>query len=379
MSILIVDDSDKQRLILEFYLKKGGLKKVISVASAKDAFHALHINSPDAFIDIDLILMDIMMPEVSGIEACQVIKNTQHLCDIPIIMVTGASDVESLKAAFIAGAADYIIKPVKEVELISRVRSLLKLKQEMDARKKRERELIEVTQLLKENVEQANRMTLEAEIASAELKQIFNIAPSGMCLIDKDYNVIRINNTYTQLFGVQSKSVIGRKCYGICGEDICHTRNCPMLKIVEGVHYSGYDVEKKTKKGINIPCLLTASPFKNPDGDIIGIVVNLMDIRDRKKAETEKLHREKLQGIIELAGAVCHELHQPMMAISGYTELLLMDISPFSGQGEKIRHIQEQIGRMVDITRKIMRITRYETTEYVNGIKILDIEQSSKD
>jgi CheY-like chemotaxis protein len=91
---------------------------------------------------IDLILMDVLMPELDGVEACRQIKSRPHLCDIPIIMVTAKSDLSNLQAAFAAGANDYITKPVNSVELLARASSALALKKEMDCRKAREGELL---------------------------------------------------------------------------------------------------------------------------------------------------------------------------------------------------------------------------------------------
>jgi response regulator RpfG family c-di-GMP phosphodiesterase len=92
-------------------------------------------------VQIDLILMDVLMPELDGVEACRQIKSRPHLCDIPIIMVTAKTDLSNLQAAFAAGANDYITKPVNSIELLARVSSALALKKEMDCRKAREGEL----------------------------------------------------------------------------------------------------------------------------------------------------------------------------------------------------------------------------------------------
>lgn len=77
---------------------------------------------------IDLILMDVLMPEMDGVEACRQIKSRPHLCDIPIIMVTAKTDLSNLQAAFAAGANDYITKPVNSMELLARASSALALK-----------------------------------------------------------------------------------------------------------------------------------------------------------------------------------------------------------------------------------------------------------
>ena len=84
----------------------------------------------DDATSVDLILMDIRMPEMSGIEACKVIKANEFGGDVPVIMVTvhDHDDEEHLSNAFNAGAMDYVTKPVNRVELLSGVRSALELK-----------------------------------------------------------------------------------------------------------------------------------------------------------------------------------------------------------------------------------------------------------
>ncbi len=101
----------------------------------------LDMDGQESPIQIDLILMDILMPELDGVEACRQIKSRPHLRDIPIIMVTANNDLSNLQAAFAAGANDYITKPVNSVELMARASSALALKKEMDCRKAREGEL----------------------------------------------------------------------------------------------------------------------------------------------------------------------------------------------------------------------------------------------
>jgi sigma-B regulation protein RsbU (phosphoserine phosphatase) len=85
--------------------------------------------------------MDIFMPETDGIEATKRIKQEERLRDIPVVMVTGSSEVQVLDLAFQAGAIDYITKPFRRAELLWRIRSVLALKREMDERKKREQKL----------------------------------------------------------------------------------------------------------------------------------------------------------------------------------------------------------------------------------------------
>lgn len=98
----------------------------------------------------------------------------------------------------------------------------------------------------------------------------------------------------------------------------------------------------------------------------------------RHRSETERTYREKLEAVLETTGAVCHELNQPMMALSGYAELLMDAVDPDDPLYVKIAKIKTQVERMGAITQKLMGITRYETRNYANGARIVDIERSSK-
>jgi diguanylate cyclase (GGDEF)-like protein len=145
MSILIVDDSEQQRRILKHILSGAGLDETLLASSAAEAMRALETAASDGGTGVDLVLMDIIMPEVDGIAACKLLGASEVFRDIPIMMVTSSADLEKLDLAFEAGAMDYIVKPVRKVELLARARSLLKLKHEVDVRKARERELLSVT------------------------------------------------------------------------------------------------------------------------------------------------------------------------------------------------------------------------------------------
>jgi PleD family two-component response regulator len=143
MQILVVDDSEDSRDLTEGALLSAGYANIITVSSGWEALKILDVGRvTDEAPSIDVVLLDIVMPEMDGVEACARIRNDPRYADVPIIMVTSLDDMNSLANAFVAGANDYITKPVNRIELIARVRAALRLKQELERRQARERELL---------------------------------------------------------------------------------------------------------------------------------------------------------------------------------------------------------------------------------------------
>ena len=111
--------------------------------------------------------------------------------------------------------------------------------------------------------------------------------------------------------------------------------------------------------------------FGGTSGLIIGYLVK------RWADEKLRVEMEKLNGVIEMAGAVCHEMNQPMQVISGLSEIVLLDIPKDNPLYPNIQRINKQIDRMGRITGKLMNITRYETKDYLKG-KIVDIDKAAE-
>lgn len=159
MEILIVDDTASIRKLLAHILKKEGCDNLSFAESAKEAFKILEEQT------IDLILMDIIMPDLNGIEACKIIKKKTEVKDIPVIMVTGKTEVDYLKKAFDAGAMDYIRKPINKVELLARTNSAIKL-----IRKEKElQQAVELLEKANKELEQMASIDGLTEIANRKL------------------------------------------------------------------------------------------------------------------------------------------------------------------------------------------------------------------
>jgi two-component system, OmpR family, alkaline phosphatase synthesis response regulator PhoP len=119
--ILVVDDNRENLELLEAYLEDIDCKTV----AAYDGPEALDIIKKDR---PDLILLDIMMPKMSGFEVCRRVKNDPATTHIPVIMVTALNEFGDMQRAVDCGTDDFVSKPVNKLELLTRVKTMLKLK-----------------------------------------------------------------------------------------------------------------------------------------------------------------------------------------------------------------------------------------------------------
>ena len=120
-TVLVVDDNQENLELLQAYLEDMDCLTI----PAHDGLEALDIIATEA---PDLILLDVMMPKMSGFEVCKRIKNDPKTSDIPIIMVTALNEFGDIEHGIDSGTDDFISKPVNKLELLTRVKTMLKLK-----------------------------------------------------------------------------------------------------------------------------------------------------------------------------------------------------------------------------------------------------------
>ncbi len=206
-------------MLLSGILRAAGHEDVVTAHDAAEALAFLEERAATGGESgVDLILMDIVMPRMDGIEATKRLKADDRFRDIPVIMVTVRDEAASLERALEAGAIDYISKPVNRMELCARVRSVLRLKEETDRRKARERELEALTETLEQLSNQdgltavSNRRRFDEVYAKEWLRARRDAMPLSLLMIDIDC-FKAYNDTYGHLKG--------DTCLKVVAEAIC--------------------------------------------------------------------------------------------------------------------------------------------------------------
>ena len=171
----------------------------------------------------------------------------------------------------------------------------------------------------------SGRKRIEKEIRRAheDLNQIFNTSVP-LSVIDKDYTIIRVNNTFCDYFALTPDETIGKKCYDIWGNQSCHTPQCAIKKILNDEERCEYEINKHLDDGRDISCLVTAVSYKDLEGNIIGIVENFTDLTEKKKMERDVINLQKLESIGILAGGIAHDFNNILTPIVGNINLMMI-------------------------------------------------------
>lgn len=223
-----------------------------------------------------------------------------------------------------------------------------------------------------------DRKRAEEDLRASENRNraVFANAAVGMIVIDRQDRFQQVNEAWLNMVGY-SAGELKELSY----LDLIHPEDAPdsreLMERLRRGEIDSYQTENRfvRKDGTFFWLETAVSPIYDGRGDSEALVGVCVDITERKSAEEERIHREKLQGAIETAGAVCHELTQPLQALLGRVELLLLGTLGSVELGH-LESIEKEIQRMAEMTRKLQRITRYETSKYLEGSEILDLDKS---
>ncbi len=326
----------------------------------------------------DIILLDVMMPLISGYDMCACLKADSDTKDIPVIFITARGDVDDKVKGFSLGAVDYITKPFQADEVVARVQMHLKMYNLQKSLQKRTEEMETLNKKLERENSERRQIEEILRETSLWLTSVFNSLEEAVIILNPDRVIMDINPAAERMFGY-TRDEIRKQPSHLLHVDFQHydefkKRTSKAFEIGKTI---SFEYKSKKRDGTIFPTEHSVALLRTTAQKYIGMVNVVRDMTEKKKAEESLIESEKLKIVLEITGAVCHELNQPLMNISGYSELALMDIPRQNPAYTKIEKIKKQIDRMAEITKKLMQISRYRTKDYPD-CKILDLLKASE-
>lgn len=260
--ILVIDDERDNLTILDFYLKQKGFETIL----VTNGLEALSIAEKE---DIELIILDIMMPEIDGFEVCKRLKENPITHDIPVIFLTARFlDKKDLIHGLSIGAIDYITKPFDEGELFARINVAIKIRK--------------AEQSLKNQRDYLNT--------------IINSVGNDLLIVNPNLTIDMVNESFLRKRNLTFEQVIGKPCHKISfNNDIrCFNENlpCPTIMSLNGTSHKNIfefqDPDTGRQKYINI----SAFPILNEKKQVVKIVEIQEDITEiiAREREIEKIN-----------------------------------------------------------------------------------------
>jgi PAS domain S-box-containing protein len=209
-------------------------------------------------------------------------------------------------------------------------------------------------------------------ISEDKFQKAFRSSPDWFVISTLEGLYVDVNEAFLRTTGYTKEEILGRSTVDI-GIWVDPQKRAEMLRdISEKGVVRDLEVEFRMKSGEIRQMLWSAEAIDY--GEEKCLIAMARDITDRHRAQQEQLSREKLEGVLEIAGATCHEINQPLQ----YIYLLLNEALKENPHMESLQEVKKQCDRIKEITQKMESITVCESTDYVGGQKMVDIYESAK-
>ena len=231
---------------------------------------------------------------------------------------------------------------------------------------------------------------LEHELRSTKefLERLIDSTVDAIIAADMRGTIILFNQGAERLFGYRARDVIGKKpvweLYDTGG-------GRQIMRMLRSTSYGGVGRLEQTRReilvanGDAVPVSMTASIVYEGEREVATVGI-LTDLRERIRMEQrlldaqQKLQLSEKQALVaELAGAAAHELNQPLTSVLGYAQLIVRQSEKDAAHLRAVGIILSEAERMAGIVKKIGKLTKYETTEYVGSAKMLDLDRAAAD
>lgn len=223
------------------------------------------------------------------------------------------------------------------------------------------------------------KQTSTYTVTTEYLASVFEGSPVALISLDTRLRIIMFNRAAQILTGYRSEDVIGRRIGRIV--KLQHFKGIVAALRRRGeASIDGY-VTKITGSGHReIPVRLRISPLCSARDDLLGFIAMAMDMREMETERAKLIEAERLAAITETAISINHEINNPLCAILGNTQLMLMEGNRLDPKMvKKLHSIEKQIARIQGFARRLSHISRPAVREYVGGKKMIDVGNSETD
>ncbi len=310
--VLVVDDEPAIVDLMELYLKSD--YEIIRAYNGKEALEKARSEKPS------VIILDVMMPDMNGYEVCKVLKTSVETQFIPIIMVTALSGKDEKIKGLESGADEFLSKPVNRLELVTRVKSLTRIKHLQD------------------------RILAERNYAY----QCIDVAGVVMLVVDREQKINLMNRTGNESLGYDEFELIGQNMFDVLvlPEDREREKEVFNNIITKKIDTPSF-IEKKIlkKDGGTIIVSWSESPIYDSDGNIEALICSGKDITELRMKDELLLSLNEMREMF--TGLLNQDLLGPVSAIQDYVQVLL-DQETKTQNRAYIEKIMQNISNMVE-------------------------------
>ncbi|MGD0525112.1 MAG: response regulator [Polyangiaceae bacterium] len=347
-TVLIVDDERANRALLEVMLAPEGYA-LRTAASGEEALALIEREPPD------LILLDIMMPGMDGFEVAAAVRARPATKHVPIIMVTALEDRQARLRGLVAGAEDFVSKPVDRAELIARVKNLIRLKAYGDYHDKYSR-------LLEAEVGTRTQDLIESERL---YRSTFDDAPVGIAHVALDRTCLRVNQRLCSLLGYSREELEGRSPLALLQVEDVPGEAEALRRMADGAmdRYSVPEKRYTRKDGAYVYARVKRSVHRDAAGKALYFITVIEDMTEWRALEAQVRQASKMDAIGQLAAGVAHDFNNLLSVVLSYCDLLIDDLPEGHSMRTDLGEVRAAGLRAVDLTRQLLAFSRRQVLQ----------------